>query len=130
MRAELEPGGFVDAFVGALAFEPERGAVDAVEALAGAGLPLAVVSNWDVSLAGTLEELGLAEHLRAVVTSAAVGASKPDPAVFAPALAALGSTPERTLHVGDEDADAEGAAAAGLRYRPAPLAAVAAELLA
>jgi FMN phosphatase YigB (HAD superfamily) len=50
--------------------------------------------------------------------------------VFTPALAALGSSPERTLHVGDEDIDAEGAAAAGLRYRPAPLAAVAAELLA
>jgi putative hydrolase of the HAD superfamily len=108
----------------------EPGAAAAVEALADAGLPLAVVSNWDVSLGRTLEELGLAEHLRAVVTSAAAGTSKPDPAVFTPALAALGSSPARTLHVGDEDIDAEGAAAAGLRYRPAPLAAVAAELLA
>jgi HAD superfamily hydrolase (TIGR01509 family) len=130
VRADLEPASFVAAFVGALAFEPEPGAVEAVEALAHAGLPLAVVSNWDMSLAGTLEELGLAEHLRAVVTSAGAGASKPKPAAFAPALAALGAAPQRTLHVGDEAADAEGAAAAGLQFRPAPLAAVAAELLA
>jgi HAD superfamily hydrolase (TIGR01549 family) len=128
--AQLEPASFVEAFVGALAFEPEPGAADAVARLAAAGLPLAVVSNWDTSLEGTLDGLRLAEHLRAVVTSAAAGASKPDAAIFAPALAALGSTPERTLHVGDEDADEEGAAAAGLQFRPAPLAAVAAELLA
>jgi HAD superfamily hydrolase (TIGR01509 family) len=128
--ADIEPPSFVGTFVEALAFEPEPGAVAAVEALAGAGIPLAVVSNWDMSLAGTLTELGLAEHLRAIVTSAAAGASKPHAAAFAPALAALGTAPARTLHVGDEDADAEGAAAAGLQFRPAPLGAVAAELLA
>jgi putative hydrolase of the HAD superfamily len=127
--AELDPASFVEAFVAALAFEPEPGAREAVGRLAAAGVPLAVVSNWDMSLEGTLTELGLAEHLRAVVTSAAAGASKPDPAIFTPALAALGSTPQRTLHVGDEAVDEDGAAAAGLRFRPAPLAAVAAELL-
>jgi putative hydrolase of the HAD superfamily len=127
--AELDPASFVEAFVAALAFEPEPGAREAVGRLAAAGVPLAVVSNWDMSLEGTLTELGLAEHLRAVVTSAAAGASKPDPAIFTRALAALGSTPQRTLHVGDEAVDEDGAAAAGLQFRPAPLAAVAAELL-
>jgi HAD superfamily hydrolase (TIGR01509 family) len=127
--AELDPPSFVEAFVGALAFEPEPGVEEAVDRLAAAGVPLAVVSNWDMSLEGTLTELGLAGHLRAVVTSAAAGASKPDPAIFAPALTALGSTPQRTLHVGDEAVDEDGAAAAGLRFRPSPLAGVVAELL-
>jgi HAD superfamily hydrolase (TIGR01509 family) len=127
--AELDPPSFVEAFVGALAFEPEPGVEEAVDRLAAAGVPLAVVSNWDMSLEGILTELGLAGHLRAVVTSAAAGASKPDPAIFAPALTALGSTPQRTLHVGDEAVDEDGAAAAGLRFRPSPLAGVVAELL-
>jgi putative hydrolase of the HAD superfamily len=127
--AALDAASFVEAFVGALAFEPEPGAAEALAQLAEAGLPLVVVSNWDTSLEGTLAELGLAERLRAVVTSASAGASKPDPAIFGAALAALGSAPRRTLHVGDEPADEDGAAAAGLQFRPAPLAAVAAELL-
>lgn len=128
-EAELDPAAFADDFLGALAFEAEPGATEALAELAAAGLPLAVVSNWDMSLGATLEELGLAQHLRAVVTSAAAGASKPDAAAFAPALATLGTEPGRTLHVGDEEIDREGAARAGLLFRPAPLAAVAEELL-
>jgi HAD superfamily hydrolase (TIGR01549 family) len=58
----------------------------------------------------------------AVVTSAEAGAAKPDPAVLQLALERLRVEPARALHVGDEDEDEQGAAAAGVRFAPAPLA--------
>jgi putative hydrolase of the HAD superfamily len=126
----LPAAGFVEQFVGALAFEAEPGATEALDRLADAGLELAVVSNWDSTLRDTLADLGLADRLAAVVTSAEAGADKPDPAIFETALARLGARPGRALHVGDEASDAEGAARAGMAFRPAPLSAVAEELLA
>jgi len=51
-----------------------------------------------------------------VVTSAEVGAPKPNPRVFERALAIAGAEPSEALHVGDKvDNDVEGAAAAGVR---------------
>lgn len=86
-----------------------------LEALAGAGIPAAVVSDWDVSLAQTLGRLGVGELLTAVVTSAEVGARKPDPRVFRAALAALGRSAAETVHCGDEPPlDCAGARAAGM----------------
>jgi putative hydrolase of the HAD superfamily len=49
---------------------------------------------------------------------------KPDPAIFRLALERLGVSSERTLHVGDSDADEEGARAAGIAFTPAPVAAL------
>jgi putative hydrolase of the HAD superfamily len=117
--AQLDADEFAQAFVDALQFEPEPGAVEACAELREHGIPVAVVSNWDV---------GLHEHVRAlgldvpVVTSAEAGAPKPDPAVFRLALARLGVAAEEAVHVGDSDADRDGAAAAGMRFVPAPLA--------
>jgi len=128
--APLDPGEFAPAFVGALAFEELPGAADACRALAAAGLRLAVVSNWDVGLHEHLAALGLDGLLDAVVTSAEAGAPKPAPAVFELALARLGADAARTVHVGDAEADAEGARAAGLRFEPAPLADAARRILA
>ena len=128
--AELDPDEFTPAFLGSLAFEEVPGAAAACRALADHGLRLAVVSNWDVGLHEHLRTLGLSTLVDAVVTSADAGAPKPAPAVFELALARLGATPERTVHVGDADADAEGARAAGLRFEPAPLADAAVRILA
>lgn len=51
----------------------------------------------------------------AIVDSTIVGISKPDPAIFEPALAALGTDRSRTLYVGDTvHADVHGARAAGM----------------
>ena len=55
----------------------------------GAACAAAVVSNWDYSLDEVLAGLGLAFDV--VVTSAATGASKPDPAPFRVALERLGA---------------------------------------
>jgi HAD superfamily hydrolase (TIGR01493 family) len=128
--AELDPDEFTPAFLDALVFEAEPGAADACRALAGRGLRLAVVSNWDIGLHDHLEKLGLGALVDTVVTSAEAGAPKPSPAVFELALERLGAVPERTVHVGDSDADAAGARAAGLRFEAAPLADAAARILA
>ena len=127
---ELDPDEFAPAFLGALTFEKVPGAAGACRALSARGLRLAVVSNWDVGLHDHLQALGLDALVTTVVTSAEAGAPKPAPAVFKLALARLGATPERTVHVGDAEADAEGARAAGLRFEPAPLADAAARILA
>ena len=79
------------------------------------------MSNWDVGLAEQLERIGADHFFSTVVTSAEAGAAKPDPAAFRLALQRLGVEPARALHVGDEAEDEEGAAAAGMRFAPAPL---------
>jgi putative hydrolase of the HAD superfamily len=115
--ASLDAAGFMSAIV----FEPEPGAFEAVRRLEARGLALGVVSNWDCGLPEHLERLGLRLP---VVTSAEAGAAKPDPAIFRLALERLGVAPERALHVGDSGADEAGAAAAGMRFAPAPLEAL------
>jgi putative hydrolase of the HAD superfamily len=123
LAAPIEPDEFVDSFLAALVFRPAAGAAPAIEAMRSRGLKLAVVSNWDCSLAGRLEELQLLEHFDAVVTSAEAGVPKPDPRVFRLALDRLGAPASRALHVGDEEADERGAIAAGMHFAPAPLSA-------
>jgi HAD superfamily hydrolase (TIGR01509 family) len=121
LGAELDPAEFAGAYIRALEFELLPGVAEAVRSLRRRGLALAVVANWDSALPQHLEQLGLGDLV--VVTSAAVGAAKPDPALFLRALRALGVPPERALHVGDDEVDELGAAAAGMRFAPAPLAA-------
>ena len=64
-----------------------------------------VVSNWDVSLPGALASAGLSGLIDAVVTSAEVGAAKPDPEIFTRALAMAGVAAEPAVHVGDSLAE-------------------------
>jgi HAD superfamily hydrolase (TIGR01509 family) len=117
VEAELDPEEFAPAYVGALHFEvlPEvRASLDRLRAL---GLELAVVANWDLSLQRLLDEVGLARYFAVVVHSA----RKPAPEGMLRALADLQVDPTRALHVGDDGADREGAAAAGMWFAPAPL---------
>jgi putative hydrolase of the HAD superfamily len=92
---------------------------DAAPLLAGlelAGVPVAVVSNWDYSLRGTLAGLGL--EFDAIVTCGETGVRKPDPRIFLEALGRLGVAPAEALHVGDRDGtDGAGARAAGIDVR-------------
>ncbi len=120
-EAEVDPDAFASAFVGALSFVPVDGAPDACRGLAAAGIRLAIVSNWDVGLHDHLAALGLDALVDVVVTSAEAGAPKPLPRVFELALERLGSSAGRAVHVGDSDADAEGARSAGMRFEPAPI---------
>ena len=99
----------------AISFYAFPDAQPAIERLAEAGLKLAVVANWDVSLHDVLERVGLAGAFEAVVTAAAVGAAKPDPRPFEVALSRLGVEAAQCLHVGDDPStDVAGAEAAGM----------------
>ncbi|MCC6224333.1 MAG: HAD-IA family hydrolase [Thermoleophilia bacterium] len=120
--ADLDAGEFVPSFLGSIVFSLAEGAREALDALRAAGLSLACVANWDISLHDHLERLGVAGRFDAVLASAEVGAEKPDPRIFARALAQLSVAPGRALHIGDEEVDRAGAAAAGLAFEPVPLA--------
>jgi REG-2-like HAD superfamily hydrolase len=90
------------------------GAEQALSALRASGLGIAVLSNWDERLRGTLEGLGVLARIDALVVSAELGFEKPDPRIFATACARLGVSPRELLHVGDDDDDdLAGARAAG-----------------
>ena len=128
VEADLDPAEFAPAFVGALRFRSIEGVPASLDRLRRAGLALACISNWDVSLADALAEAGLADRFAAIVSSAEAGAPKPDPRIFELALAALGAEPAEAVHVGDGAVDREGARAAGLAFEPTPLATLPARL--
>lgn len=115
-RAAVSPAELLPAMLAALRFRAFPEVAGVLGRLRAGGLRLAVLSNWDVSLGEVMRELGLAPLLDAVLTSAALGAAKPDPAAFEAALAALGAAPAAALHVGDSPAlDVAGARGAGIR---------------
>lgn len=129
LEAPLDPADFVPTYIAALDFRAIAGTADALAALRAAGLRLACVGNWDCTLPAVLAEIGLAEYFDTVVSSAAAGVEKPDPAIFALALSRLGGVrPERALHIGDSPSDRDGAAAAGLAFEPVPLVTLPARL--
>jgi putative hydrolase of the HAD superfamily len=98
-----------------LVFRPFDDVMPALRALRRSGLRLVVASNWDASLPDTLRRLGVLEAVDGVVCSAAFGAAKPDPALFAEALRVAGAPPGEAVHVGDSLAeDVVGARAAGI----------------
>jgi putative hydrolase of the HAD superfamily len=114
-RRQVDPDELLPAMLASLRFRVYPDVPAWLAVLRAAGLKLAVVSNWDVSLGEVLQRVGIAELLDCVVTSAAVGAAKPDPAVFERALACLGVQPQEAIHLGDSpDLDLPGAAAAGI----------------
>jgi len=88
----------------------------AMRSLRAAGYRLAVVSNWEPSLAQTLERLGIGHYFEAVITSSVEGVWKPDPALFRIALERLATPAETTVSVGDHlERDFETARVAGLQ---------------
>jgi putative hydrolase of the HAD superfamily len=104
------------ALVDAIVFAPYPEVPEVLDELRRRGHALAVVSNWDVSLHDVLAATGLGARVAAAVTSAELGAAKPDPRPLQAALEAVGEPAEGALHVGDTVAeDVEGALAAGVR---------------
>jgi putative hydrolase of the HAD superfamily len=104
------------AMLDALEFTPFQDAAPALERLRAMGLRLVVVSNWDCSLAQWLAPAGLLDLVDGVVSSGAVGAAKPDAAIFLRGLELAGVGAERAVHVGDSlRNDVEGARGLGIR---------------
>jgi putative hydrolase of the HAD superfamily len=113
--AGLPPDVLVEVLLDALRFHAFPEVPSTLRELRRRGYRLVVLSNWDVSLHERLDELGLAPLLDGAVASAEFGAAKPDPAVFAHALALAGAEPGRSWHAGDSvEADVQGALAAGV----------------
>jgi putative hydrolase of the HAD superfamily len=76
---------------------------------------LAVISNFDGRLRMILEHLGVSKFFSHIFLSSELGADKPDPGIYRRALRLSGTSPNETLHVGDDPVrDWQGAAAAGL----------------
>jgi putative hydrolase of the HAD superfamily len=87
-----------------------------LEELRRRSLKLGAISNWDERLRPLLQELKLAPWFDAIVISAEVGRTKPDPAIFQRAAEQLQTDPASILHIGDSRAeDFEAARAAGFQ---------------
>jgi putative hydrolase of the HAD superfamily len=113
---EADDGAAARMLTDAVAFRAFPDAASLLAGLERAGVPVAVVSNWDFSLRGTLAGLGL--EFDAIVTCGETGVRKPDPRIFLEALGRLGVAPADALHVGDRDGtDGVGARAAGIDVR-------------
>lgn len=110
VQRRLKPGGDV--------YHVYEDVVPCLEGLLERGVRLAVISNWDFTLPGVLEDFGLAGYFEVVVASLCFGVEKPDPAIFAYALGELGVEAGAALHVGDDPmADFHGARSAGMQAR-------------
>ena len=100
-----------------LVFRPYPESEEVMEELVDMGLPLYVVSNWDVALEGVLEDLIWTRFMSGVVASAKVGSEKPDGAIFEEALrvAGFGERRDRVVHVGNDPiSDVRGASSCGI----------------
>ncbi len=66
-----------------------------------ARFPMVLVSNFYGNVEAVLEAYGLKHYFRSIIESAVVGVRKPDPAIFALGVEALGMAPEEVLVIGD-----------------------------
>ena len=114
LSAELGREVGVGAMMAAIAFEPYEDALPALARLRELGLRTVCVSNWDYDLPAVLERVGLSACFDGVVTSAAAGSRKPEPAIFEVALEAAGCAAAEAIHVGDSTEDVVGARGAGI----------------
>ena len=80
-------------------------AIPAIAELKNAGYLLGVISNWDHTLFGVLESLGIDGEFDFIVASLVFGAEKPDKSIFLKACEQVNVSPSETLHVGDSDVD-------------------------
>lgn len=76
--------------------------VSTLDWLAGMGMSLGVISNWDERLRPLLHELRLDRYFDAIVISCELGFAKPSPVIFEEALRQLGCPASGVLHVGDQ----------------------------
>lgn len=112
---ELDHATAREAMLAALRFRAFPDALPLLRALREHGVRVVAASNWDASLPEALERTGLAPYLDGAVSSAVVGAAKPEPAVFRAALEHAGCAPDEAFHVGDSpQGDVDGARALGI----------------
>lgn len=85
-----------------------------LDAVAALGLPMVILSNWDISLHRTVRSLGIEDRFLQVFASLEHGVEKPETELFRVVEEATGFAPEEILHVGDHPLDdLQGAIGAG-----------------
>ncbi|KAK7368066.1 hypothetical protein VNO80_10088 [Phaseolus coccineus] len=91
------------------------GAHEAITLLKGAGVKMAVVSNFDNRLRKLLKDLNVLNLFDAVIISSEVGYEKPDSRIFQAALDQVNVEACKALHIGDDEkADKLGANDVGI----------------
>lgn len=98
-------------------WRPVPGSMELLLALKSRGLGIAVVTNnLTAEQQLKLRRCALDVHIDALITSESAGSAKPEPAIFAAALDALGVSSDEAVMVGDVwDTDIAGALASGVR---------------
>lgn len=90
--------------------------VGTLEALAGNGLRLAVISNWDRRLPDILRSLDLYDRFETITVSSLEGVEKPSSEIFRRTVERMGVAAPETVHIGDSPLeDYTGAEQAGCR---------------
>jgi putative hydrolase of the HAD superfamily len=89
----------------------------ALEALAGRGLKLGIISNFEPWLEDVLRLEGVLELFSVLAISGVLGVAKPQPAIFQAALDKAGVGAAAAIHVGDHP-DVDGAAAMAVGITP------------
>jgi putative hydrolase of the HAD superfamily len=113
--AAIDRSALTRTLLDALRFAAYPDVVAALGRLRAGGARLVVVSNWDVSLHEALDQAGVGQLVDGVVSSAQIGAAKPEVAIFTAGLALAGVPAQRAIHVGDSYyEDVVGARAAGI----------------
>lgn len=102
------------------AWRPFADTLEVLRRLRDRRIPVALVSNigWDPR--PVLRHHGADRYLDALILSDEIGLTKPDPAIFTAACAALGVAPDAALMVGDNAAADGGATAIGARFALVP----------
>lgn len=106
--------------------------MDLVRQARASGIRTGICSNAFRDLAQFLRDARLQELFDAVVSSALVGITKPDPRIYHLSCARLGVAPEQTLFIDDARRNVQGAQRAGmlaLQYVDESTVAAAAQLL-
>jgi len=97
------------------AWRTRPGVITTLTRLRETGLRLGIISDFDYRLTDVLESLEIAGLFDAVVLAGSVGATKPDPRLFAATLTAMALSETEAVYVGDDPVrDLAGAEAAGI----------------
>ncbi len=88
-------------FAGAGAWQLYDDVLPTLETLAARGVTSGIVSNFDGRCRRVCAALGIVRFMASFTLASEAGVAKPDPAIFAVALAKHGVRPRRAIHVGD-----------------------------
>jgi len=96
--------------------QPFEDTIPALEEARSRGFRLGIISNWDPDLADFTRRIGIDGYFDSVIASRALGHRKPNPEIFAAALASMDASARESVHVGDSvGSDAIGAMGMGIQ---------------